>query len=101
MTDLSDPTFWIPALISIVGLALVYIDMRRRQSSDREASKIMFGLITTMREELQLIRQQIGASGITSQQALLQKKEQAQWKQLTDLAKGFAWLYKKLEESED
>ena len=101
MADLSDPTFWIPTFISIIALILVYVDMRGRQTSDREASKVMFGLITTMREELQLLRQQIGSAGLTSQQALLQKKEQAQWKRLIDIAKGFAWVWKEWKESEE
>ena len=96
MADLLDPTFWVPAIISVVGLILVYLDMRRRQTSDREASKIMFDLIATMRQELQLIKQQIGSSGITSQQSLLQRKEQAEWKRLTDLAKGISWLWQEM-----
>lgn len=90
-----------PTIVSVIGLILVYADMRRRQQSDREASKLMFDLISTMREELQLIKQQVGNSGITSQQALLQKQEQAQWKRLTDVAKGIAWLWKKIEETEE
>jgi hypothetical protein len=61
----------------------------------------MFDLIGTMHEELQLIKQQIGNPSITSQQALLQKREQAQWKRLTDVAKGIAWLWKKMEEAQE
>jgi hypothetical protein len=101
MADLSDPTFWIPTIVSVAGLLLVYVDMRRRQQSDREASKLMFDLISTMRDELQLLKQQMGNSGLTTQQALLQKQEQAQWKRLTDVAKGIAWLWKKMEQGEE
>jgi len=100
ITDVSDPTFWIPTFVSGLGVLLVYVDMRRRQTSDRDASRIMFGLINTMKQELQLIRQKVGSAGITSQQSLLQRKEQTQWKQLTDLARGFAWLVERWEEFE-
>lgn len=77
LADLSDPTFWIPTLISLVAVVLFYIDMRRREEKDREASHVMLDLIRTMRKELKVMRVQKGIGNVTQQELL--KKEQMDW----------------------
>ena len=101
MANLSDPTFWIPTIISLIAVLLFYVDTRRRQKADREAGETMVSLIRTMGKELDLIKQQIGQSGMTKQQIALQKNEELDWKKLKDIAKGVGWIFDRLNEDDD
>ena len=101
-SDLSDPTFWIPTVISIVAVVLFYVDMRWRLKQEQAASISMLGLISAMREELQLFREQLSKGKLTSEelerQKLLQGKQEHQWRIARDFFKGIGRL---LERSED
>ncbi len=96
ISNLSDPTFWIPTLISIIAVFLFYIDMRHRLKQEQEASKSMLNLINVMREELNLFREQITKGRLTNEelerQKLLQRQQEQKWRQAKDIFKGIKWL---------
>ena len=96
ISNLSDPTFWIPTLISIIAVFLFYIDMRQRLKQEQEASKSMLNLINVMREELNLFIEQITKGRLTNEelerQKLLQRQQEQKWRQAKDIFKGIKWL---------
>src|SRR5579872_6586383 len=92
MADLTDPTFWIPTIISIIAISVSYLDVRRRQHSDREATEALLALIKTMKEELDLLEKQSTDRTDLSKAALLQKQEEANWRKLRDIGKGVKWF---------
>ena len=83
--------------VSIVAVAITYIDMRRRLKQEREVSQQMASLINTLREELELFRKQSKTSEDLKRQELLARKGKQQWKQITDVAKGIGWLIERFE----
>lgn len=51
MADLSDPTFWIPTIISLIAVGLTYVDIRRRIAQDRAASKATLNFMSKQRDK--------------------------------------------------
>jgi len=49
MVDLSDPTFWIPTIISLIAVSLAYLDMRRRYAQDRIGSEAALAFMKKQR----------------------------------------------------
>lgn len=84
--------------VSIIAVAISYLDMRRRLRQEREVSQHMANLINTLREELELFRKQSRTNEDLKRQELLAKRGKQQWKQITDVAKGLGWLIKRFED---
>ena len=78
--------------VSIIAVAITYIDMRRRLKQEREFSKSMANLINTLREELELFRKQSMTSEDVKRQELLFKQGQQQWSQIKDIGKLIGWV---------
>lgn len=93
-----DLSFILTISVSIIAVAITYIDMRRRLKQEREFSQSMANLINTLREELQLFRKQSMTNEDSRRQELLARKAEHQWKQITDVMKG---VYKVLKDSEE
>ncbi len=98
MSDISELTFWIPTVISIVAVTLFYLDMQRRVKEGEKASETMLNLIKVMRED-----QRHSTAGLLSgqqtnqeqsRQLLLQKQRELQWRQSVDTLKGIVYLAK-------
>jgi ABC-type transport system involved in cytochrome bd biosynthesis fused ATPase/permease subunit len=100
MADFDLP-FIFTICVSIIAVILTYTDMRRRLKQEREFSQSMANLINTLREELQIFRKQSMTSEDLKKQELLVRKEEQQWKQITDIAKGIYRVLKDSEENED
>lgn len=96
ISDLSDPTFWIPTIISLIAVILFYIDMRSRLKQEEDASKSMLDLINIMKDELQLFREQMNKGKPSSEelerQKLLQRQEELKWREARDIIKGIKRL---------
>lgn len=62
----------------------------------QEFSKLFAKLVDTLREELKMFRKQSKGVSATRQeiekQKILAKREQQQWNQLKDIAKGIGWI---------
>lgn len=84
---------------------LFYIDMRRRLKQEQDASKSMWDLISIMREELTLFREQIGRGRLSNEeferQKLLQRQQEQKWRQARDIFKGIKWLAENVDDTED
>jgi hypothetical protein len=78
--------------VSIIAVAITYVDMRRRLKQEREFSKSMANLINTLREELELFRKQSMTSEDVKRQELLFKQGQQQWSQIKDIGKLIGWV---------
>jgi len=96
-----DLPFALSLSVSIIAVAITYIDMRKRLKQEREFSQQMANLIKTLREELELFRKESKTSEDLKRQELLAKKEKQQWKQLTDIAKGIKWFLEHAEDNEE
>jgi len=101
LSDLDLP-FVLTLGVSIVAVILTYIDMRRRLKQQQDFSKSFVKLVNTLREELKLFRKQSKGVSATGQelekQKILAQKEQQQWNQLKDIAKGIGWILEHTEE---
>jgi hypothetical protein len=95
MVDLSDPTFWIPTVISIIAVIITLIEVRHAMKQEK-LSKTMLDLVNDMRKELRIFRVQANKSSLSSEelkkQQLLLREQEQKWKQVNDLAKGFKWF---------
>jgi hypothetical protein len=86
--------------VSIIAVAITYVDMRKRLKQEEKFSKSMANLINTLREELELFRKQSMTSEEIKKQELLFKREQQQWKQITDIGKVIGWAIKQAQNEE-
>ena len=72
--------------------------MRRRLKQEKEASKAMANLVSTLREELELFRNRSKTNEDLERQKLLVEKERQQWNKMKDVSKAIGWL---IEHAED
>jgi len=72
--------------------------MRRRLKQEREFSKSMANLISTLRQELELFRK---PNEDLARQQLLAQREKQQWKQITDIGKAVGWILEHAEDNEE
>jgi hypothetical protein len=96
-----DLAFVITTSIAIIAVILSYIDMRRRLRQEQEASKAMANLINTLREELELFRNQSKTSEDLERQKLLARKERQQWNRMKDVFKAIGWFVEHAEDEEN
>jgi hypothetical protein len=96
-----DLPFALTISVSIIAVAITYVDMRRRLKQEREFSKSMANLINTLREELELFRKQSMTSEDIKRQELLFKQGQQQWNQIKDFGKLIGWVIEHTKNNED
>jgi len=106
MTDL-DLTFVLPfsvsivtAVISIVTVVLAYYDMKKRLKQEHDFSQSMADLVKTLKEELQLFRNQSSTSIDLERQKLLARKEETQYNRMKDVGKLIGWFLEHADDEE-
>jgi hypothetical protein len=87
--------------VSIIAVAITYLDMRRRLKQEREFSQSMANLINTLREELELFRKQSKTSEDIKREELLFKQGKQQWNQIKDIGKLLGWVFKQAQSEEE
>lgn len=87
MADFDLP-FIVTISVPIIAVVITYVDMRRRSKQEREFSKSMVELISTLREELQLFRKQSSINTDLELLKILTAREELQWKRAMELGKA-------------
>lgn len=102
-TMILDFTFWLPFGVSIVAVIisfLTYLVMRRGLQQESEVSRSLIELVSTLREQLDLVRRGQLSTAEIKRQRLLQRREELQWRKFRDLAKGIGWLLEQASDEE-